>query len=95
MTKNDYSQYQKDVISDYYKNLDAIMLGKISELVTELYLADTEAKKKHLWQRVHKAMVKLKVPPAIIEHIIQKQDVEILAKNLQDWLKASNDRNKK
>ena len=62
------------------------MLGKLGELVTELYLADTQAKKARLWQRTHKAMVKLKIPPAIIDHIMKKQDVEILAKNLQDWL---------
>lgn len=89
MTKNDYTQYQKDVISGYYNNLDTIMLGKLGELVTELYLADTETRKNRLWQRAHKAMVKLKVPPAIIEHIMAKKDVEILAKNLQDWLKAA------
>jgi hypothetical protein len=86
MAKNDYSQYQKDVISGYYHNLDTIMLGKLSELVTELYLADTQAKQNRLWQRANKAMVKLKVPPAIIEHIMEKKDVEVLAKNLQDWL---------
>jgi hypothetical protein len=66
------------------------MLGKLSELVTELYLADTEAKKARLWQRAHKAMVKLKVQPAIIDHIMEKQDVEILAKNLEDWLGGKN-----
>ena len=88
MAKNDYSQYQKGVISGYYNNLNTIMLGKLGELVTELYLADTKAKKDRLWQRVHKAMVKLKVSPAIINHIMQKEDVEILAKNLQDWLNA-------
>ena len=89
MTKKEYSQYQKSVISGYYNNLDTIMLQKLSELVTELYLADTQTKKDRLWERVQKAMIKLKVPPAIIEHIMEKQDVEILAKNLQDWLKAS------
>ena len=88
MAQNNYSQYQKDVISGYYNNLDTIMLGKLSELVSELYLADTKAKKNRLWQRVHKAMLKLKVPPVIIDHIMQKEDVEILAKNLQDWLNA-------
>ena len=86
MAKNDYSQYQKAVISDYYNNLDTIMLGKLGELVTELYLADTQAKQNRLWQRAHKAMIKLKVPPAIIDHIMEKRDVEVLAKNLQDWL---------
>jgi len=86
MAKNNYSQYQKDVISGYYNNLDTIMLGKLGELVTELYLADTQAKQNKLWQRAQKAMVKLKVAPAIIDHIMEKKDVEILAKNLQDWL---------
>jgi len=86
MAKNDYSAHQKAVISGYYDNLDTIMLQKLGELVTELYLADSKAKKDRLWQRAHKAMVKLKVPPAIIDHIMKKQDVEILAKNLQDWL---------
>jgi hypothetical protein len=49
-------------------------------------LADTQAKQNRLWQRANKAMVKLKVPPAIIDHIMEKKDVEVLAKNLQDWL---------
>ncbi len=92
MTKNEYSQYQKSVISGYYDNLDTIMLQKLSELVTELYLADTKARKDRLWQRAHKAMVKLKVPPAIVDHIMKKQDVEILAKNLQDWQGRKNKR---
>jgi hypothetical protein len=85
MAKNEYSDYQKKLISDYYSNLDTIMLQKLGELVTELYLADTDAKKDRLWQRVQKAMVKMKIPPAIIEHIMQRRDPVILAKNLQDW----------
>ena len=86
MAKNEYSAYQKTVISGYYDNLDTIMLQKLSELVSELYLAGTAAKEDRLWQRVRKAMLKLNVPPAIIDHIMQKRDVQILAKNLQDWL---------
>jgi len=86
MAKNERSAYQKEVILRYYDNLDTIMLGKLGELVTDLYLADTPTRKERLWQRAHKAMEKLKIPPAIIDHIMQKKDVEILAKNLQDWL---------
>ena len=82
-----YSKHQQDVISRYYDNLDAIMLGKIQEMVTELYLADSETKQKRLWERAHKAMKKLKIKPNIIEHIMSKKDVTILAKNLEDWLK--------
>jgi len=90
MAKKEYSKYQKSVISGYYNNLDSIMLQKLGELVTDLYLADTQTKKDRLWDRAHKAMVKLKIPPAIIDHIMKKQDVEILAKNLQDWQGGKN-----
>jgi len=89
MAKQEYSKYQKTVISGYYKNLDTIMLGKLSEMVSELYLAETQTKRAKLWDRVHKAMMKLKVPPAIIDHIMAKKDVQILAKNLQDWQNLS------
>jgi hypothetical protein len=86
MAKREYSEYQKGVISNYYGNLDAIMLGKLSELVSELYLADTDANRDRLWERAQKAMVNLKIPPAIVEHIMTKKDVRILAKNLNEWL---------
>ena len=89
MAKDEYSEYQKAVISDYYANLDTIMLDKLSGFVSELYLAESEAKETRLWQKVRKAMEKLNIPQAIINHIMEKRDVEILAKNLQDWLNRS------
>ncbi|MCK4960398.1 MAG: hypothetical protein KAT00_13380 [Planctomycetes bacterium] len=89
MAKKDYSTYQQNVISRYYDNLDTIMLGKLQELVTDLYLADSKTKKDRLWERAHKAMIKLKIRPAIIEHIMAKRDVTVLAKNIEDWLKTT------
>ena len=88
MAKRNYSKYQQEVIGRYYDNIETIALQKLGELLTELYLADTPKKKQRLWQRAQKAMEQLKVPPKIIAHIMAKKDVEILAKNLQDWLKA-------
>ena len=89
MTQKDYSNYQQDVISGYYDNLDMIMLTKLQELVTELYLADSSAKQNRLWDRAHKAMIKLKVKPAIVEHIMKTRSTTILAKNVADWLKST------
>ena len=86
MAKQEYSDYQKGVINNYYSNLDAILLAKLGELVSELYLADSDARRARLWQRAHKAMLNLKIPAAIINHIMTKKDVQILAKNLNDWL---------
>lgn len=92
MAKQNYTPHQQNIISRYYDNLDTIMLTKLQEMVSDLYLADTQTKQDRLWQRIHKAMTKLGAPPAIIEHIMAKRDIEILAKNVQDWLKNTKTR---
>jgi len=89
MSKQDHSKYQRDVIGRYYHNLDTIMLQKLQELVTELYLAKDGPREDRLWQRAAKAMAKLKIPPALQQHIMRRRQVEILAANLQDWLKKT------
>jgi len=88
MAKQEYSNYQKKVIERYYDNLDAILLTRLQELVTELYLAETEQKRQRLWERVQKAMAKLKIPPDIAEHILTQRDIVILADNVREWLSA-------
>ena len=87
MAKESYSKHQTKIISNYYQNLDKIMLTKLGEFVTDLYLADSAKKSASLWLRAEKAMLKLKIKPAIIDHIMSTRSVEILAKNLQDWQK--------
>ena len=86
MAGKEYSGYQRDVISRYYDNIDAITLGRLQELVGQLYLADSEAKRTRLWERARKAMVRIKIKPAIIEHIMNKKDVAVFARNIEDWL---------
>jgi len=81
----DHTPYQKKIIERYYDNRDAIMVGKLSELVTELYLADTEAQRDRLWKRVETAMKNLKVKESIAAHILSKRNVEVLAKHVKDW----------
>lgn len=90
MAKQQHSGHQKKVIANYYDNLDTIMLTKLQELVTELYLADSEQKQDRLWERAHKAMVKMKIKPALIDHIMKQRLATTLAKNVEDWLRASN-----
>jgi len=89
MGDKEYSKYQQGVIDRYYKNLDAIMLQKLQELVTELYLAKDGPKEDKLWERAEKALLKLKVPSQIKDHIMRKRRVEILARNVEDWLKKT------
>ena len=87
MAKKEYSAYQQNIIRNYYENLDTIQLTKLQELVTELYLAETDKKRRTLWTRVEQALNKLKIPPEIKARILETQDVKILAKNLEEWLR--------
>jgi hypothetical protein len=48
MAQRSLTTYERGVISRYYKNLDEIMLSKISGLVTELYLAKNTEKERQL-----------------------------------------------
>ncbi len=88
MAQQDYSSHQKKIISNYYKNLDAILLTRLQEIVTEIYLADSAKKKKQLWARVEQALTKLKIPAPIKARILEKQNVELLAKHVQEWLRG-------
>jgi hypothetical protein len=81
----DFSNYQKKIIQRYYDNREAISLQKLGELVSELYMADSEKKTERLWQRVGQAMAALKVPEKVANHIMARRDVELLANHVQEW----------
>ena len=78
MAKN--SSYQDRIIRRYYQNQDAIMLQKLGDLVTDLYLAEGKAKAR-LWKRLAAALKNLKIPDAQIDHIV-RSDNPALAANL-------------
>jgi hypothetical protein len=93
MGKQEYNKHQKKIISRYYDNLDTIMLTKLQELASEIYLAEGKPKKlDQLWDRVAKAMDNIAVPPDIQAHILAKRSPEILARNIEDWLKQAGKR---
>ncbi len=74
------SSYQDRIIRRYYQNQDAIMLQKLGDLVTDLYLAEGKAKAR-LWKRLAAALKNLKIPDAQIDHIV-RSDNPALAANL-------------
>ena len=82
----DYSRHQKKIIERYYDNRDEITLNRLGEIVTELYLADSDGKRKRLWSRAASAMKTLKIPPELANHIITQGKPEVLAENLRGWL---------
>lgn len=71
--------YQENIVKRYYDNKPNIMRQKLSELTTELYLAETPKKRAQLWKRVALAMKNLEIPETQIEALIAKDDPTALA----------------
>jgi len=84
MAERDYSNYQKKVISRYYDNRDQIDEQRLSELVTNLYLATGEKQKVKLWKSAEDTMTRLKLPSTRMAHILEKQDPALLAEVVKD-----------
>ncbi len=82
----DFTPHQKKIVDRYYENKGDIMLTKLSELVSELYLAESDKKRDKLWERVALAMKNLKVRPDIAAKIMDRRDAKDLAQHLNDWL---------
>ena len=79
----DYSKYQQKVIKNYYDNREQIDAQRLSELVTNLYLA-TGKKREKFWKTAEDVMQRLKVPPSRIEHVLQSDDPVTLAEVVND-----------
>jgi hypothetical protein len=88
----EYTPYQKKVIERYYDHRDVIALNRLQEIVSELFLAETDSKRRRLWSQAEKAMTALQVPPGLIQHIMGARKVEVLAHNLRGWLHQANRR---
>ena len=82
----EHTPYQKKVIGRYYDNRDEIMLARLGEIVTDLFLVETERKRDQLWGRAEQAMKTLKVPPATVRRIVERREPEVLARSLREWL---------
>jgi len=82
------SNYQDRIVRNYYQNLDALMIQRLGELVTDLYLAEGEAKIR-LWKRVGTTLEKLKIPKAQIQHLLQSDNPTLVANLLQKLLDES------
>ena len=79
----DYSPYQKKIIDRYYRNYDSIAFQKLSELATELYLAEGKQKDR-LWKRVEESLRKLEFPESRIVHLLDKRDPQLLVGVLKE-----------
>ena len=83
MPPRDLSRHQEKIVKRYYQHRDALMAQKLGELVSDLYMADTDKKRASLWSRVEKALANLPKEAAgqklKAELAVEKQDLKLLA----------------
>ena len=78
----DLTAHQQKIVGRYYANKDSIVETRLSEVVSEVYLAMAEGKQaalKRLWNSARAALKQKGVTEAQIDRIVEEQDIKALA----------------
>src|SRR5215813_6054697 len=85
MAMKNYTKFQQKIIKNYYEHRDAISLQRLSELVTELYLAEGKGRERQ-WKFIVGALEKLAIPKDRIEHLRKQDNPALLAKLVEELM---------
>jgi hypothetical protein len=91
MAKREYSKFQQGVIRRYYENREQIDEGKLSELVTSLYLAKSKSAQDKLWERAESLLERLEVKASRIRHVLASRDAAVLAELVSELQKGESE----
>jgi hypothetical protein len=78
MGLEDFTRHQQGIIKRYYANKDQIQLQRLSELVTDLYLAEGKKREK-VWKSITTVLEKMEIPQARIDHLVKQNDPKLIA----------------
>lgn len=79
------TRYQEKIIQRYYENFDSIQLQRLSEQVSELYLAEGKARQRQ-WKKVAETLAKMKIPADRIDHLVASDNPALLANLVQELM---------
>jgi len=71
---------QKKIIDRYYENHDTIQSDKLSQIVSDLWLAEEGTNKTRLWGKAQVALMRMGVDANRVAKAVGDRDVEALAK---------------
>ena len=75
----EHSKFQQGVIRRYYEHFDTISIQKLSEVVSEIYLAEANKPLK-LWEKAKNLMSRVAAEDPRVAQIIEKKDIQGLAR---------------
>ncbi len=79
MTK-DLSSHQQGIVKRYYEHHGTIQSDKLSQIVSDLWLAEDEKDKTKLWGRAQMALMRAGVDATRVANVVNKRDSEALAR---------------
>lgn len=83
------SRYQQSVVKRYYEHKDTIILQKLGEIVSDLYISGgPSSKAEKLWERAASALVNTEVDPVRMGEVLKGRSVEELAKLVSELSNA-------
>ncbi len=78
----EYSKHQQRIIRRHYETLEDRSIARLQELVSELFLAESEASRGRLWKQVQTAFKNSGVASAALAHAIETCDLDALAREV-------------
>ncbi|MEI8376486.1 MAG: hypothetical protein WCJ35_27025 [Planctomycetota bacterium] len=80
-----HTPHQDKIIRRYYQNQDDILIQRLGDLVTDLYLSEGKGRVR-LWKRTMEILEKLKVPNTRVQYVCQSDNPTLVAELLKELL---------
>ena len=80
MAKRDLTPHQQGIVKRYYEYRDTLALQRLGEIVSDLYVATSEARIARQWSSVQKHLLAAGVHRHQAETIVAERDLGALAK---------------
>ena len=85
MGKGDhFTPHQKGIVNRYYEHKDALMIQKLGEIVSDLYLCTNPKKAEQLWERAHKALLNAGANKVRVEKLMKDRHLGRLAELVKE-----------
>lgn len=79
-----HTPYQRGIIKRFYEHRDTLALQKLSEIVSNLYLEESETKRKRAWKSAEQQLVAAGVTESHAKKICDARDLDTLARTIAD-----------
>lgn len=73
------SRYQQGIVRRHYEHYDTKLLGRLSEIVSDLAIAGDDKAREKLWKRAAEALAKSGLAQTRIDKVLADRKVEGLA----------------